>query len=1181
MSSQQPSTLHQQRVVRVFVSSTFRDMHAERDELIKRVFPQLRKLCEERGVTWSEVDLRWGITEEQTQRGEVLPICLAEIQRCRPYFIGLLGERYGWVPDEIPQELLEREAWLAEHLHHSVTELEILHGVLNNPAMADHALFYFRDRAYAESRPGEKRRDFLELPTDEDIAKYGEQEAARRAEERRQKLSLLKERIRQSGFPVQVNYPTPQAVGEMVLHDMKAIIEHLYPKGSEPDPLDRDALEHEAFAQSRAKVYIGRQEYYDRLDEQARGDGLPLVVLGESGSGKSALLANWALRYRNSHSEELLLMHFIGATPYSTDWAAMLRRIMGEFARRFGIEQEIPDQPDALRSTFANWLHIAAARSKVVLVLDAVNQLEDGDSAPDLVWLPPEIPSNIRLIVSALPGRALNDLKKRGWPTMQVKLLEAHERKRLISPYLAQYSKALSPARIDRIVAADQTANPLYLRALLDELRVFGVYEELDARIEHYLEVGTIPEFYKRILERYEEDYERDRAGLVRETMTLLWAARRGLSETELLELLGTDQEPLPQARWSPLYLAAEGSLVSRSGLIGFVHDYLRQAVEDKYVGGEQPQRQAHVKLADYFEGQYLGARKIDEMPWQLAEAKSWQRLCDLLADQPFFTAAWGANEFEVKTYWAKIEAGSPLRMVDAYASLLDAPAGSDYAWLVAMLLADTGHPEEALSLRGYLVDHFRQTGDRANLQACLGGQALILADKGKLDEAMRLHKEQEQICRELADYEGVATALGNQAAILIGWGRLRDGTTLLREQEQICREVGSKSGLLRSLGNQAQVLHRQSNLDEAVTLYKEVEKLCRESGDKDNLAHTLGQLGVAQLDRGDLDAALILMKAEEQIRRELGDKLGVALSLGNQALVLYSRDDLSGALALLREQENTCRALENKEGLANALGNEAAFYFQQGHLDEADKLLTEQEQICRDLEDKRGLHNCLGNRAMNLIVRGDREGAMTLLKEKEEICRTLGDKRGLLSALQKGLMVLKAQGKFEARLDGEQQLVELCRDLEDYDSLIHSLVSQALVLIKMKQPDRALPLATEAYSLARYCREERLIEKTRSVLVGIQGDVGNQAQAMIQRGLYERALILTRQTEIAFRELDETDDLVRSLANQAAILTQMRRPREALPLADEAYRLATQHGLIALVRQIEPILDWVRSKIE
>jgi len=100
------------RVVRVFVSSTFRDMQAERDELAKRTFPALRKLCESRGVTWGEVDLRWGLTEEQQAEGQVLPVCLAEIARCRPYFIGILGERYGWVPETITHRSWSRSPGL-------------------------------------------------------------------------------------------------------------------------------------------------------------------------------------------------------------------------------------------------------------------------------------------------------------------------------------------------------------------------------------------------------------------------------------------------------------------------------------------------------------------------------------------------------------------------------------------------------------------------------------------------------------------------------------------------------------------------------------------------------------------------------------------------------------------------------------------------------------------------------------------------------------------------------------------------------------------------------------------------------------------------------------------------------------------------------------------------------------
>ena len=103
------------RVIRVFISSTFRDMMRERDLLVKEVFPELRRKCAKRFVTFTEVDLRWGITEAQANEGQVLPLCLAEIERSRPCFIGLLGERYGWIPDTIRPEVIEREPWLQEH----------------------------------------------------------------------------------------------------------------------------------------------------------------------------------------------------------------------------------------------------------------------------------------------------------------------------------------------------------------------------------------------------------------------------------------------------------------------------------------------------------------------------------------------------------------------------------------------------------------------------------------------------------------------------------------------------------------------------------------------------------------------------------------------------------------------------------------------------------------------------------------------------------------------------------------------------------------------------------------------------------------------------------------------------------------------------------------------------------
>jgi len=238
------------RVVRVFVSSTFGDMQTERNELVKRTFPALQKLCESRGVTWGEVDLRWGLTDEQEAEGQVLPICLAEIARCRPYFVGILGERYGWVPDVLEPALIEQEPWLAGRVGRSITELEILRGALNNPVAAKGAFFYLRDPGYISVNAADQ---FREIPTTEDIARLGPHEAERQAAERRAKLADLKARIRASGLPVNEDYPDPRVLGEAVLADLAAVIDELYPEGSTPDPRDRRAAEQEAFGLPRPK----------------------------------------------------------------------------------------------------------------------------------------------------------------------------------------------------------------------------------------------------------------------------------------------------------------------------------------------------------------------------------------------------------------------------------------------------------------------------------------------------------------------------------------------------------------------------------------------------------------------------------------------------------------------------------------------------------------------------------------------------------------------------------------------------------------------------------------------------------------------------------------------------------------------------------------------------------------
>ena len=88
----------------IFLSSTFADMQKERDLIREKIAPDLADFTQRYGINLEFVDLRWGIDtggiDENEANSKILRTCFDEIKRTKPFFIVLLGERYGWTPDD-------------------------------------------------------------------------------------------------------------------------------------------------------------------------------------------------------------------------------------------------------------------------------------------------------------------------------------------------------------------------------------------------------------------------------------------------------------------------------------------------------------------------------------------------------------------------------------------------------------------------------------------------------------------------------------------------------------------------------------------------------------------------------------------------------------------------------------------------------------------------------------------------------------------------------------------------------------------------------------------------------------------------------------------------------------------------------------------------------------------------
>jgi tetratricopeptide (TPR) repeat protein len=281
----------------------------------------------------------------------------------------------------------------------------------------------------------------------------------------------------------------------------------------------------------------------------------------------------------------------------------------------------------------------------------------------------------------------------------------------------------------------------------------------------------------------------------------------------------------------------------------------------------------------------------------------------------------------------------------------------------------------------------------------------------------------------------------------------------------------------------------------------------------------------------GDIDRAMALLEEQGRISRQLGDLDGLQASLGNQAVILQACGNLDGAMARLKEQEHICRQSSKLDGVQASLGNQALILKAHGDLDGAMVLLKEQERICRQVGNLNHLQTNLGNQALILQDRGDLDGAMALLKEQERICRQVGNLDGLSRPLGNQAFILWTRG--------------------DWDG--------AMALLK---------------------EQERLCHQLGN-LNGLQISLGNQALILQARGDLDAAMALLKEVERICRQLSNVEGLAASLANQASALRQMGREHEALPLAEQAHQLATEHGYVALLRQIEPILNSLRDARE
>ncbi len=1021
------------RVVRVFISSTFRDFEQERNLLAKEVFPELRRRARERFVEVMEVDLRWGITQEQSEQGLTLPICLREIERARPYFIGLLGERYGWTPTpgQYSELLLDQHAWLKEHMGGtSVTELEILHGVLRDPAMAGRAYFYFRDPAYS----ADKGPDFRSEGAIE-----------------RAKLDELKSKIRSSGFPV-VEYATPHAVAQRIIDDLWSRIDEQYPADEVPDELERERRSHESYAAERRRVFVGQEAtvaaLLGRLESADAASHLT-VVTGESGTGKSALLANVLEQYRAKHPHDQVIEHYLAAGYGAADPAKILRRLAAEIKRFTGTLKEIEQSDDLLMQQLAEWLAEASAWAQQAgrSVIIALNGLDKLNGSRSLAWLPRQLPPHVRVVVSKIELGILGaDHAVQAVPIeISVQAATPIAASAFLEHVLNSRGKHLPAREIERIIAHPRATLPIFLKTLVDELSVYGSFEGLPGRISQCLAAAEPDDLFEVILARLEDDMGRDS---VQKPLEAIWAAPGGLSDAELVGFAGVT--PLELAR---LKLALGDALHEDRGMVMPAHDYLRKGIKDRYLESDELVSELHHRLGAWWELQEPSNRMGWAVNWHHSLARNWSALERCLIDARIGAAILhGVTTQDVFCSWNSItNAGAEQAigtrieraLTPTWAQWKNSSNGHEAVVSTAHRLLCVTRLAGALSLSVSIASHLlalarfeseRQSTIDTKRDAAdmLDVLAVLHLELDEVDLAESEHLECLRQRRSIfsktnsdIDCRALSMSLDNVARFRERRGDLRGALSLYEESRNHrqalhlkTKTLDARRDLSLSFDSLGRIHEETGQLTEARTAYHEsfqlrcfIPQWFGDDADFRDIFVSLNNEARIALRCGNLDSAiegfqscLILAQHRHARYPTPESRADLGLALQNAGYGFFQRGDLDSVAQYYNSSLDLRRSLATEFGnfdsvrdVAYALHNIAQIEAARGHTDLALEHLTECIMLQRSLvakrsypEDWRDLGQSLFEAAQCEFNRGTYSAAAALLSESQSISSKL-----------------------------------------------------------------------------------------------------------------------------------------------------------------------------------------------
>ncbi|MBE6944301.1 MAG: DUF4062 domain-containing protein [Ruminococcaceae bacterium] len=429
----------------IFVSSTFRDMNFERDVLNRHIAPKINHLLQRYNQTIRILDLRWGIDTsdmtEQEASDRVLSVCFDAINNCKPYFVVLIGDRYGYIP---------------ENSNRSVTHMEILRGALERTDK-DHIYIYFRDADYSDM-PEEFREVYIEKNEDS------------RCQLKQLTDSLLQEmpqccRRYTAKWDAHAQCLISEDFEQIILTDLKEDIVKSYQGICYRSALHKQLSENEeTLTQNSLFAYRDKQRINADVCSILQSDH-PWALVGTAGAGKSVYMSLLCSTLRSEKERAHIL--FCGDDVFSASARnaaeAVLYALLNSADREYDYVKYAAMSYAELISNIMQVREIVTG--KVYIFLDAVDKCDQG--MMDFVfWCDSFLKEQMQLVISSRDTQEIADHKE----SLHISHIQytIDDYRQMANRILEKNGKQINSTCIELAITKIQT--PLQLQLLLMRL---------------------------------------------------------------------------------------------------------------------------------------------------------------------------------------------------------------------------------------------------------------------------------------------------------------------------------------------------------------------------------------------------------------------------------------------------------------------------------------------------------------------------------------------------------------------------------------------------------------------------------------------------------------------------------------------------------------------------------------